>query len=155
MSRLIQLVVFFLEGRRYALPLDVVERIVRAVEVTPLPGSPSIVIGAIDVGGSVIPVLNVRQRFQLPEREISINDHLLVARIGRRAVALLIDDAYGIVEHDPAAIVGANTIAPGLEQFHGVIKLDDGVVLIQDLEKFLSLDESRKLDKALDVADIC
>lgn len=48
MNELMRAVVFCLDGQRYALPLAAVRRIVRAVEVTPLPGAPAIVLGAID-----------------------------------------------------------------------------------------------------------
>ena len=74
MSELIQLVVFRLGEQRYALTLSVMERIIRAVEVTPLPNAPAIVFGAISLKGNVIPVLNVRQRFRLREREIGVYD---------------------------------------------------------------------------------
>ena len=146
----VQLVVFRLDDRRYALPLDTVERIVRAVEVSALPGAPAVVHGAIDVGGEVLPVLNIRQRFLLPQREIGADDHFVIARSGRRTVALVIDEAHDVVEYEQSAIIDPNRIVPGLEHFLGVVTLDDGLVLIHDLEKFLSLDESRSLDEAMD-----
>ena len=153
MSELTQIVVFRLDEQRYALPLTVVERIVRAVEVTPLPEAPAIVLGAIDVEGSVIPVLNLRRRFLLPEREIDPADQLLIASTARRTVALVIDEAHGVIEYQQSAIINADLIVPGLEQFQGVVKLDDGLVLIHDLEKFLSLDEAHMLDAAMDRAE--
>lgn len=149
----IQLVVFRLDERCYALLLDVVERIVRAVEVTSLPGAPAIVQGAIDVEGDVVPVLNIRQRFLLPEREIGIADQFVIARSGQRTVALVIDEAQDVIGYEQSAVVDSNRIVPGLEQFLGVVTLDDGLVLIHDLEKFLSLDEARTLDEAMDRAE--
>lgn len=149
----IQLVVFRLDERCYALLLDVVERIVRAVEVTSLPGAPAIVQGAIDVEGDVVPVLNIRQRFLLPEREIGIDDQFVIARSGQRTVALVIDEAQDVIGYEQSAVVDSNRIVPGLEQFLGVVTLDDGLVLIHDLEKFLSLDEARTLDEAMDRAE--
>jgi purine-binding chemotaxis protein CheW len=149
MSELIQLVVFLLDERRYALSLAIVVRVVCAAEVTPLPNAPAIVLGAIDLHGDVIPVLNVRRRFQLPQREIGVNDQFLIARTRRRMVALVVDEAQGVIEHAQSAIVNASLITPGLEQFQGVVKLDDGLVLIHDLEKFLSLDEAHMLDQAM------
>src|SRR6266853_41985 len=86
MSELTQLVVFRLDEERYALRLDVVERIVQAAEVTPLPNAPTIVLGLIDLEGRVLPVLNVRRRFRLPEREIGPADQFLIARTERRTV---------------------------------------------------------------------
>lgn len=144
-----QFVVFRLGSQRYALPLAAVERVVRAAEVTPLPGAPAIVLGAIDAGGCVLPVFNLRRRFLLPERDIGPADHFLIARTVRRVVALVIDEADGVIEFGPSTVVGSDRIVPGLGQFQGVAKLDDGLVLIHDLEKFLALDEARALDVAM------
>lgn len=145
----IRLVVFRLDAQRYALPLAAVERIVRAVEVTPLPNAPSIVLGVIDVEGHVLPVLNIRQRFLLPERNPGPDDQFLITQTGRRMVALVVDETEGVIERPESAVVDAAQIVPGLEQFQGVFRLDDGLVLIYDLEKFLSLDEARVLDQAM------
>ncbi len=143
-----QLVVFRIDGQRYALPLAAVERIVRAVEVTPLPGAPAIVLGAIDVEGRVVPVLNIRRRFLLPEREVGLADQFLIARSARREMALVIDEAQGVIELPESAVIDPAQIVPGLEQFQGLVRLDGGLILIHDLEKFLSLDEASALDEA-------
>lgn len=152
MNELIRLVVFLLDERRYALPLSSVMRIVSAAEVTLIPNAPAIVLGAINLQGSVIPVLDVRQRFQLPRREIGVTDQFLIAHTRCRSVALVIDEAQGLIERDVADVISSTLIAPGLEQFQGVLKLDDGLVLIHDLDKFLSLDEARALDDAMEHA---
>ena len=62
---------------------------------------------------------------------------------------MAVDEVQGVIERSPTQIVEAAQIMPGLEQIHGVIKLDDGLVLIHDLEKFLLLDEARSLDEAI------
>ena len=149
MSELTQLVVFRLDAQRYAVPLVVVERIVRASEITPLPNSQDIVLGAIDVAGCVLPVLNIRRRFRLPEREICPADQFLIASTTQRMVVLVVDEAQGVIERSPSEIVGAAQIVPGLDHIQGAVRLDDGLVLIHNLEKFLSLDEARALDEAL------
>ncbi|WP_414648922.1 chemotaxis protein CheW [Collimonas sp.] len=51
---------FFLDGRRCAPPLAAVTRIIYAADATPLPNAPAVVLGAIDLLGGVIPVLNIR-----------------------------------------------------------------------------------------------
>jgi purine-binding chemotaxis protein CheW len=150
MSGLAQLVVFRLDERRYALPLAVVERVVRAVDVTPLPKASPIVLGAINVHGRVLPVLNVRKRFLMPEREIGPADWFLLAHTARHTVVLVVDESEGVVERTQAEVVLSTQIVPDLDHFPGVLRLDDGLVLIHDLEKFLSLDEARALDEAMD-----
>lgn len=145
-----ELVVFLLDDRRYALPLAVVDRVIRSVEVTTLPNAPSVVHGAINVHGRVLPVLNVRKRFHLPEREITPADWFLLAHTDRRLLALVVDASEGVVERLHEDIVASTEIAPGLDAFPGVIGMADGLLLIHDLEKFLSLDETRALDESLD-----
>lgn len=149
MSALSRLVVFRLDAQRYALSLAVVERSVRAVEVTGLPNAPAIVLGVINVEGCVLPVLNLRRRFGLPEREISLSDQFLIARTTRRTVVLVVDETQGVIEHPKAEIIGPAQIVPGLGQIQGVVKLPDGLVLIHDLELFLSLEEVNALDAAM------
>jgi purine-binding chemotaxis protein CheW len=144
-----QWVVFCLDKGRYALPLAAVERIVRAVHVTPMPRAPAIVLGAIDVQGRVLPVFNIRRRFGLPERTVDPADQFLIAHTARRSVVLVIDAAQGVLEHAATAVTEAANVAQDLEHIRGVIQLDDGLVLIHDLERFLSPDESRVLDEAM------
>jgi len=149
MSESVPLVIFRVEDQRYGLPLSMVERIVRAAEVTPLPKAPAIVIGVLDVEGRVLPVLNIRQRLGMPECKISPAHQFVIARTSKRGVVFVIDEALGVVALPSTGIVGAAQIVPGLEHIRGVVQLPDGLVLIHDLERFLSLQEERALDEAL------
>jgi purine-binding chemotaxis protein CheW len=149
MKPLLRAVIFLLDGQRYALPLTTVERVVRAVEVVTLPGAPHLVLGIIDVGGRVLPVISLRRRFSLPDRQIGLTDQFLIANTTLRPVALVIDDVAGVIECESSAVAGPEAVGPGMEPFEGVVKLDDGLVLIHDLTKLLSLDEIRALEAAL------
>jgi purine-binding chemotaxis protein CheW len=143
------LVVFLLDDRRYALALDRVQRCLRVVAVTPLPEAPAIVLGIIDLGGVVIPVIDTRSRFHHPPREIHLSDHLLIATTGKRTVALLVDETKGVIEASPENHAPAEGILPRLEFVEGAVKLADGLILIHDLARLLSLDEETAIDRAL------
>ena len=143
------LLVFSLDDKRYALHLTTVQTVVRAVESTPLPKAPDIVTGIVNMHGNVIPLVNVRKRFRLPERDIGLSDHLIVAQTARRMVALIADSVEGVIEHPEEMIAAPETILPQMEYIEGVAKLADGMVLIHDLDRFLSLDEEKALDDAL------
>jgi purine-binding chemotaxis protein CheW len=145
-----QWVVFSLDGARYALPLAAVERIVRAVEITALPAAPPIVLGAIDVQGRVLPVFNIRRRFGLPEHDLNPTDQFVIARSAQRTVVVVIDEAQGVLHSPISDMVSATSMATGLEHLQGIIRLPDGLVLIHDLDLFLSAAESRALDEALE-----
>jgi purine-binding chemotaxis protein CheW len=151
MSALTQLLVFRLSTQRYAVSLEGVERVIPAVELTSLPNAPSIVLGVINVAGTIIPVLNLRRRLGLTEREVSPADQFLIVQTGRQTVALVIDEALGVIEQADNGIVEAAQIVPGVGQIEGLVKLTDGLVLLHDLEKLLSLKETLVLEEAMEV----
>ena len=149
MNGSLQLIIFTLNEQRYALYLSVVERIFRIVEMTPLPKAPKIVLGVVNVEGRIVPVLDIRKRFRLPERDVDLSDRLIIVRTSRYVVALAADTVTGVVERSEEEVVAAEKILPGLKYVDGVLKLEDGLVLIHDLDEFLSLDEEKTLEGAL------
>ncbi len=145
----VQLLTFELAGRRLAVPADVLTEVVRTVAVAPLPRAPPIIEGVIDVRGALVPVLDIRQRFGLPPRGLTPDQHLIIARTGPRLVALRVDRALDLVEVDADAVEPVDQVAPGAEYLRGIAKLAEGLLLIHDLESFLSLDEARQVDAAV------
>lgn len=144
------LIVFTMDDRRYALPLRAVDRVVRMVAVTPLPKAPDIVLGVVNIQGRVIPVINMRRRFRLPEREIALTDQLVVAHTVRRPVALVADAVLDVIACPVQSLIAAEEVLPNIEYVEGVVKLADGLILIHDLDRFLSLEEEDFLDYALE-----
>ena len=94
-------------------------------------------------------MFSLRRRLHLPEREIGLQDQFLIARSRNRPVVLLIDSAQEVLGLPPAAVVDAASIASGPGYIRGVISLPDGLVLIHDLDLFLSTEEVHAMDEAL------
>jgi purine-binding chemotaxis protein CheW len=145
-----QLVVFTLDDQRYAVSSAVVERVVRMVEITPIPHTPEIVLGVINVQGWIIPVIDIRKRFRLPARELQLSDQMLIARTSKRRVALVVDTVTALVTLAAQDVVMGETILPQVDYVAGVVKRPDGLVLIHDLDRFLSLEEEQALHGAID-----
>jgi purine-binding chemotaxis protein CheW len=152
MDEPLTVVVFGVEGRQHALRLQAVERVVAAVAVTPLPGAPRTVLGAIDVGGQILPVLSLRRRLGLGDRALQPSDSFVLAHTGRRRVALAVDEVQA-VRTCAAGVVASGALAPGADPFPGVLRLDDGLLLIHDLEDFLSAPEELALEQAMGRAE--
>lgn len=142
-------VVFWLDGHALALPLTAVVRAIRAIAVTPLPNAPAIVRGVIDVHGEIVPVVDIRGRFGLPEREPALEDHILIARLPHRPLALPVDQVGGVIAWQEEDLVAADALAPGTRYLKGILRAADGLVLIQDLEALLSTEEQHVLDDAI------
>lgn len=142
------LIVFALDQQRYALRLAAVERIARMVEITVLPAAPPAVSGVINVHGRVVPLYDLRRRFALPKRELTLTDQIIVARTARRTVAL-VADAVSVRVCAESDLVVMENIGLDVRYTEGVITLEDGLILIHCLDQFLSLEEEQSLDQAL------
>lgn len=141
--------VFRLDRSRYALPLGDVVEVLPAVAMTALPKAPAIVEGVIDVRGRLVPVLDIRARFRLPASPMELSDHLVVARAGERTVALRADEAIEVVRLEARDIEPIEPAVPGAAYVSGVAHTPDGLVLLHDLQTFLTRAESDQLGQAL------
>ncbi len=104
------IVVFLVDGQRYALPLSAVDRAVRAVAVTPLPEMPPQILGAVNIHGRVLPVLSLRRWLGRPDREVCALDELLIAHTVAQTLVLLVDDVCGVVGCEPQDAVPSERV---------------------------------------------
>jgi purine-binding chemotaxis protein CheW len=124
--------------------------VVRAAAITPLPQAPEIVLGILDLQGEVIPVINLRKRFRLPERELRSEDQFVIARTATRTLALAVDSTDCVLEQAELSVVPAEEILVGMEYLEGVTRTAEGLVLIHDLESLLFAAEEELLAQALE-----
>jgi purine-binding chemotaxis protein CheW len=144
-----QMLVFALDEQRYALRLNSVERIVRIPEITLLPNAPEIVLGVVNLQGKIIPVIDIRKRFRLSHRDLDLSNRLVIACTSHRNVALVVDEAIGVIERTEEGAIAAERICPSLSYVEGVVKLLGRLILIHNLDTFLSLEEDRVLEQAM------
>jgi purine-binding chemotaxis protein CheW len=142
-------VVFSLDDQYFALPLSSVERIVRAVSVTPLPKTSEIVLGIINLHGRILPVINIRRRFSLPDTEIDANHHFIIGKTSEVSVAILVDNVMDIVEISEDQFVQNKEILSNLPYISGVLKQEEQMILVHDIEKLLSLNEVKAIQSAI------
>jgi purine-binding chemotaxis protein CheW len=140
----LDVLLFEVAGRRFALPLADVREVVRAASPLPLPSSPPAVEGAVNLRGTVLPVVDLRRRFGLPPRPVEPADHLVIARASGRWVALRVDRALDLVRLDPADVEELPPLAPGGRSAR-LARLPDGLVLLPDPADLLSPAESAAL----------
>lgn len=132
------LLVFHLDGQRYALHLPHVERVARAVAITPLPETSEAILGVVNVHGTVFPVVSTRRLFCLPPKEIDISDQLIIARSSSHRGVLPVDGVSGVVEYPASSLTEMAAIDQPTELAEGVVKLADGMVIVLNCETVLS-----------------
>lgn len=150
MSDVGKMLVFEVDEFRCALPLKHVQKIEVAVALTPIPSAPEVVAGIINVRGKLFPVMDVRQRLKLQTCDMRLEDHIILAETSKREMALWVGAVFGIEEHSLASQDDLHNILESLSYLSGITALGDNLILIHDLEEFLSDDEEIQLTQAMD-----
>lgn len=92
------MLIFSMDDHYYALPLARVMRVIRALEITPVPESPPVLVGVFDLHGKTIPVISLRHLLSLPEKNMELEDALIVLTVHTHQAALLSDHVIGVFE---------------------------------------------------------
>ncbi|HEY7612482.1 MAG TPA: chemotaxis protein CheW [Gemmatimonadales bacterium] len=146
----VHLLAFELSSRRLALPVELLETIVRAADSTPLPEAPSFVEGIVHLRGQLLPVIDLRRRFGLPPAPPSPDQLFLVIRGLDSARAIRVDEVHNIFAVPAEALEHAREIVPGAGQAPGIARLPDGMLVVQDPEALLTSDDEGRLEAALE-----
>jgi purine-binding chemotaxis protein CheW len=99
----------------------------------------------------LLPVADPRRRLGLSDCALALDDRIIVVRTPTRRLGLLVDADMDLADCAEGDVMPPDPVLSGL-QFEGIARLEDGLILIHDLAKFLSLDEERSLDEALGAA---
>lgn len=141
--------VFLVDTQRFAVPSESVDFVTRAVALTPIPNAPEIVAGLVNIRGDVMPAASMRRRSGFADRPLRASDYFIVARMPRRSIVLIADAIVGLLPFESEDFALSEDILPGVPHVGGVLKHPDGMILIHDLERFLSLEEEERLSDAL------
>jgi purine-binding chemotaxis protein CheW len=138
----IQVVTFVLAHEEFGVPIALVKEIVNVPAITRIPRAPVFVEGVANLRGSILPVVNLRRRFDLPTEERNEDNVVVVIEIGGRLTGLVVDQVSEVlrvanesIEPPPPVI----TATIDEDYLRGVAKLQDGkrLVILLDIEKVI------------------
>lgn len=141
-----------LAGQRLGLRLADVQEVARAVSQRELPRAPRVVEGVIDVRGTMVPVLDLRAHLGLPPKPVELGDHLVLVHLGPRTMAIRVDQTMDIMK--AARESDVNAAVPGAARMPGLVCLQDGILMVDDLAALMTEAEARALEQALLQLDI-
>jgi chemotaxis signal transduction protein len=101
----------------------------------------------------VLPVVSFRRWLGRPDRDVELDDQLLLVRIGGRRLALLTDQVSGVLDGAALTAVSGTEVTPEAGAIGEVLKLADGLVLVPDLEQLLTAAEAGDLSEAVPPAE--
>lgn len=142
-----QLVVFELGDENFGVDISSVESIIKMQELTKVPHAPGFVEGVTNLRGIVLPVLDLRKRFSMPQIEESKDTRIVVSNIEGIKVGMVVDSVSevltvpeSIIEPTPPMISSVDTTF-----ITGIAKLENRLIILLDLNRVLSTKEQNLL----------
>ncbi|NLV21263.1 MAG: purine-binding chemotaxis protein CheW [Syntrophomonadaceae bacterium] len=135
----VQVVAFHLAGAEYAVEIKYIEEINRLINITRVPRAPFYIEGVINLRGSIIPIINLHKKFNLAGQNFDERTRVIIFGIDNIKAAIIVDKVSGVMRLDVANIVEDNQFFSPIntEVIKGMIKVEDRLMIILDLEKML------------------
>jgi purine-binding chemotaxis protein CheW len=143
---------FRLAGQHLAVPLDNVIRVIPALQCTPLPGAPQTVLGLANVRGQIVPVVDLARRFAWPAAPLGLWQPFLWLRSRTRDLLVPVERVETATQCCVADLFEATQPQVPSEMLRGVLRTEEGMLLIQDVEQVLSDADEAELQRALDAS---
>lgn len=124
---------------------DFVE-VVPRVRIEQVPELNPPTLGLMRYRGQVIAVIGLRERLSCPQRRPLLSDHFVILRTPRRILAVVADRAMSVRAVDPSRMTSPPEPHTRID---GVALLDDGLLLVVDVDALLSPQEEQQIDQAL------
>jgi purine-binding chemotaxis protein CheW len=151
---LIQLVSFVVAGEEFGIDILKVQEIIRPVAITRVPHAPGFVEGVINLRGRIVPVVDLRKRFRLPNRERDKDTRIIVVDLSEKVVGFMVDAVREVLRVARETIEPPPELAVGIDAHYitGVAKLEDRLLILLDLDEALTTEEQLHLDRTTSLA---
>ena len=141
---------FYLGEEEYALEILKVQEIIGLMAITPVPKTPDSVLGIINLRGKIIPVLDLRRKFEMASVDHDDLTCIVVMQVSEILVGILVDRVNEVSDLDESHLQGMPAInsGPMSECLLGVGKIDDRVLMLLNIEHVIDHETIAKMDLA-------
>jgi purine-binding chemotaxis protein CheW len=142
-----QLVVFMLAKEHYGVRIAAVESIIKLQPITAVPCSPAFVEGVTNLRGRVLPVIDLRKRFNLPAEESTKDTRIVVVEMSGTLVGMIVDAVSEVLRVPAESVEPPSPIMTTVDSafITGIAKVGERLIILLDLEKVLSPEEKADL----------
>jgi purine-binding chemotaxis protein CheW len=140
----IEYVVLNLGNEQYAIDIMKVHEInrLKEIKITKVPGVPSYVNGIINLRGEIVPIINLRDKLCLPQKDIDKESRIVIVKIKAKSIGILVDGVAHVIK------INEDSIIPSLDEMknscnyiQSIGKYQNRIIFILDTEKILDLNE--------------
>lgn len=145
-----KLVTFKLGEDYFAADVHAVERVLRYTPPTSVPDMPDYIEGVMDYQGRVLPVVNLRRRFELPAIEARTETRTLILNVSGEWIGVVVDAVTEVAAFDKTTVAAPPKLFKGLagEYLKGIVRRGERLVIYLDVEKLLTSTERIALQQA-------
>lgn len=150
MGEEIKVIVFALGQEEYGVEVEKVRTIERMLHMTRVPKTPPFVKGVINLRGVVVPVIDLRGRFGLPEQDYTDNTRIILVAVGEMEVGLIVDMANDVIDVDMDTIQDPPEIVGGIraKYLRGVAMIgEERLLVLLNLQEVLNKAEIIQLEQ--------
>lgn len=154
-----QYLTFIMAGEEYGVDILCVQEIRGWESATPLPNAPSHIKGVINLRGTIVPIIDLRQCFGLAAIEYTAVTVVIVLKVksadGSRIMGMVVDavsDVYALAQADMRAAPDLGK-AVNTDFIKGLVTVNDRMVILLDIDKLLTLEDVRSISKLTENLD--
>ena len=138
-----QYLTFTLGGEEYGLEILRVQEIKGYSKVTPIPNTPPHVRGVLNLRGTVIPVIDLRERFALARADSTKFNVVIVATVGTRVIGLLVDAVSDVLSVGDGDVGEAPDFGAGVDTtfLTGIAKAGKRLITLLNADKLMPPEE--------------
>ncbi len=131
-----QFVVFAIDKEEFAIDINRVNIIERPLEIFKIPNTPDFIEGVINLRGKVLPLLSLRKRFNLKEKEWDDNTRFIIVNVNSSAIGFIVDQVNRILSIDEESIEAIPQALDSLQKkfVSATAKVSDRIIMILDVD---------------------
>ncbi|WGS64798.1 chemotaxis protein CheW [Marinitoga aeolica] len=150
MSVELKAVSFNIEDEKFAIDINHVDTVIEYQKTTKVPESSDFIEGIVNFRDGVLPVINLRVKFSYPQFEDKDKAKILVVKIGEKKFGLMVDEVKEVMNIKQEQIEESPSVGgTKADYISGIIKTDDSMIFLIDVEKILSKEEKIELEKVI------
>jgi len=135
---------------RFGVAVDLVQAVIPACEISPLPGAPDAVEGVFTMGGEIVPVVDPLHAFYLDRAtRLDLGTRFLLVRAAHRKLALTAERVDGVMQQARGDVEATRRLAPNAAQLREIAAASDGLIYITAPDALLSESDEVRLSSAI------
>lgn len=135
-----QYIIFKVDTDEYGADISKVKVIERHMDITRVPAAPAYIKGVINLRGDIIPVMDLRTRFELQEKEADEDTRIIIFDINKMVFGVIVDAVVEVLQMEEVRIESVINIIDDkkLDYISGVSKVNSRLITLINTEKLIS-----------------